>query len=179
MNEYGLLIRRENRLGTEYVTAEVVTREEGAVYPRGCSNDGEYSGDPNVPEHLHGLLLDGLCYRGHVCDTGEPCFVAHSVEYRDCHFLDVHKAERAVRTLKRIVKRVEAEDAHEYGDVFCALYKALKLSFVVVEIGKKPGSTFADKEWHWMNMAQGRNRFRHMIEEAVAEEVARRGSKAA
>jgi hypothetical protein len=179
MNEYGLLIKRENRYGTEYVSAEVVAREESALHPRGCTNDGEYSGDPKVPEHLHGLLLDGLCLYGHITEIGEPCFVTHGIVYRDCNFLDIPKAERAIKTLKRIAKRVAAEDASEPGDVFCAFYKALKLSFVVEQIGKGKGSSFAEENWHWMSMAAGRNTFRSMIAEAVAAEVERRGTKAA
>lgn len=172
MNEYGLLIGRHNRFGTEYIEATLVCRESDKNYPRGCNTDGEGAYDLNAPKHLHGLLLDGLRYGGFVSDN-DGTFISYKPEYRDVHSLDIAKAERAIRTLKKVLKRIEADQASEVGDVICSIYKALKLSFIVERVGQSRGSSYGDNEWHFMMMAEGRNRFRQLIAEAVAEHAAK------
>jgi hypothetical protein len=51
--------------------------------------------------------------------------------------------------------------------------KALKLSFAIVRIGERR----PNPEWPFMSIAEGRNFYRRMIEDAVAEVVARRSSE--
>jgi hypothetical protein len=53
-----------------------------------------------------------------------------------------------------------------------ALAKALKLSFAVERIKRNGNSD----DWRWMSVEEGRNRYRALIEEAVAEAVARKAA---
>jgi hypothetical protein len=50
--------------------------------------------------------------------------------------------------------------------------KTLKLSFAVVRIGERRAHVTPD--WRFMSIAEGRNRYRQMIEDARAEVLARK-----
>jgi len=174
-NEYGLLIERINRYGTEYVEVKLTRREPDRDYPLGCSSDGESFYGEGVPKHLIGLNLDGLGMRGFVSDT-DAAYIAASIEYSDVHSMDERKLRRMVKTIKKVNDRVQKDEAREPGDKFMALAAALKLSFAVERKGKPgPGTP----QWRWMSIVEGRNRYRAMIEEARAEVAERKGLKVA
>jgi hypothetical protein len=78
------------------------------------------------------------------------------------------KLARMLKAIKRVNARIEKEEAREPGDRFMAL--ALKLSFAVERI-KRNGN---EQDWRWMSVEEGRNRYRAMIDEAVAAAVARK-----
>jgi hypothetical protein len=68
---------------------------------------------------------------------------------------------------------LQGRQAREPGDKYMALAKALKLSFAVERI-KRTGN---DGGWRWMSVEEGRNRYRALIEDVVAEAVARKAAK--
>jgi hypothetical protein len=170
MKEYGLLIKRENRYGTEHILVQVVCREPDREAPLGCSNDGERGWDGDVPKHLHGTQLDGLCCDGHVSDYGGGEFIGFTPEYREVYSIEMDKLARMSKTLKRVVAQKEKDKAYEPGDTLVSMAKALKLSFVVMQNGRKPDEV----RWNYMNIVEGRNCLRRVIEEAVAEERKRK-----
>ena len=67
-------------------------------------------------------------------------------------------------------RHVQKDQAREPGDNFMSLAKSLKLSFAVERI-KRNGN---EQDWRWMSVEEGRNRYRALIEQAVAEAVARK-----
>lgn len=162
--EYGLLIERRLEYGTDYIVVSVTSRE--GDHPYGCSSDGERSWDNNVPKHVHGLQLDGLCMHGFVSDFNDFAYIGYQPEYRGIHSADLGKCTRMVRTLKKVYATLEKEKAHEPGDVFTALARSLKLTFVCEPVGKRE---YGVAEWRFMGIADGRNRFRNLIEETQAE----------
>jgi hypothetical protein len=163
---YGLLLERANNYGTEYVIARVTSRRGDAPY--GCSLDGEqsYSG---TPKHLEGTQLDGLCMQGFVSDVNDFAFIGYDPEYHDVYSLHLPKLERMTKTLTLVVARQREDEARELGDVFVSLAAALKLDFAVERVGQRRGSSYADRDWHFMSIAEGRNRYRQLIEEAQHE----------
>jgi hypothetical protein len=169
-DEYGLLIERVNRYGTEYVEARVARRDHERDYPIGCPSDGDMYLGYGTPKHMLGLVVDGLGMRGFISDSGEPSYIAYDAEYHDVHAIGERKLQGMLKAIKRVKARVEKDDAREPGDKFMALAKSLKLSFAVERI-KRLGN--AD-DWRWMPVEEGRNRYRALIEEAVAEAVARK-----
>lgn len=177
VKQYGLLLRRQNQHGTDYVVAEIVTREND--HPRGCSSDGEHSWHDDTPKHLNGTQLDGLCMHGFVSDFNECDYIGYQPEYRGVYAVDMRKAERMAKTLKRVNARIEKDKAREPGDVMEAFAKALKLSFVATRQGPQKGSSFADNQWNFMSVAEGRNEFRHLIQEARTELRKKLGKEAA
>lgn len=169
-DEYGLLIEKVIRYGTEYVEVRVARREERYEHPVGCPSDGDNFLGYGTPKHMLGLVVDGLGMYGFVSETGEPTFIGADIEFRDVHALDEAKLTRMLKALKRVKARVEKDEAREPGDKFMALAKALKLSFAVERIKRNSNSD----DWRWMSVEEGRNRYRAMIEETVAEAVARK-----
>jgi len=91
---------------------------------------------------------------------------------RDTHAITEATLARMLKAIKRVKARVEKDEAREPGDKFMALAKSLKLSFAVERIKRNSNSD----DWRWMSVEEGRNRYRAMIEEAVAEAVARKAA---
>jgi hypothetical protein len=170
-DEYGLLIDRINQHGTEYVTVHVVRRraEDGDV-PLGCSGDGETYLGYGCPKHLLGLVVDGLGMYGFVSDSGDAAYIGYDVEFRNVYASDERKLGRMLKAIKRVNARIEKDEARDPGDKFMAFASALKLSFAVHRVGERRSSP----EWRFMSVAEGRNCYRQMIENAVAEVVARK-----
>lgn len=177
VKEYGLLLQRENRHGTDYVVARIVRRDGES--PIGCSTDGEREWDGEVPKHLRGTHLDGLCMHGFVSDFGDCDYIGFEPEYRDVYAVDLRKAQAMAKTIKRVVAQQERDKAREPGDVLASFAKALKLGFVAKRRGPNKGSSYSDNEWNFMSIAEGRNEFRHLINEARTELRERLGKKVA
>ena len=171
-DEYGLLIGRSNDHGSERVEAHIVRREVDSErsYPMGCSGDGECFAGYGCPKHLLGLALDGLGMYGFVSDHGEPEYIGYEVEYRNVFAAGEAKLTRMVKAIKRVNARVAKDEAREPGDKFMAMAKALKLSFAVIRIGERR----SNPDWRFMTITEGRNLFRQMIDDAVAEVTARK-----
>jgi hypothetical protein len=168
-DEYGLVIEPVNRYGTEYIEVRVCRRSDEHEHPIGCPSDGDMFAGYGTPKHLLGLVVDGLGMYGFISDSGEPSYIAHEIEFRDNHAMDERKLNGMLKAIKRVKARIEKDQAREPGDKLMSLASALKLSFVVERI-KRHGN--AD-DWRWMSVAEGRNRYRALIEEAVAAAVAR------
>jgi hypothetical protein len=64
-------------------------------------------------------------------------------------------------------------DQRPFSCAIMALAKALKLSFAVCRIGERR----PNPDWRFMSIEDGRNYYRQMIEEAVAEVLARKVAK--
>lgn len=172
MREYGLLIRPESKYGTEYIKVMAVAREAEKDYPLGCSSDGESEYDRNVPKHMHGLMVDGLGIYGFINVTGsnEVHYLGYDVEYQDVFAIHIPKAQRMIKTLKKVVARMRKDDAREPGDRFFSLAKALKLSFAVVDRGKDHPN-----RWGWMSVTEGREHYRNLITETIEKVKKQKG----
>lgn len=171
-DEYGLLIERVIRYGTEYVEVRVSRRDDSHDYPIGCPSDGDNYLGYGTPKHMLGLVVDGLGMYGFVSD-GEfraPDFIGADIEFREVHAISERKLKSMAKAIRKVNAKVEKDEAREPGDRFMALAKSLKLSFAVERI-KRNGN---EQDWRWMSVEEGRNRYRAMIEEAVAEAVARK-----
>jgi hypothetical protein len=176
MKEFGLILERHNHYGTEYVVARLISRE--GDHPKGCSSDGERSWDGDVPKHLRDMQLDGLSLHGFITES-DCAYIGFEPEYRDVYSVNLPKAERMAKTLRRVIKRQRQDQAREPGDVMMSLANALKLSFAVKRIGKLQARDYADNDWNFMSIAEGRNAFRQMIDEAIAEMRVRLGKAVA
>jgi hypothetical protein len=176
VKKFGLLIERDTKDRTSYVAASLIGREDDREYPIGIS-DG--LGDYERPKHLQGLALDGLSIRGFVSNSGDNSFIGYDPEYRNVYSVDLPLARKMARTLDRITKRRRKDAAYEPGDTLMSLAKVLKLEFVVERrVSKRAGqgSSWSESDWRWMTVEEGRNRFRALIEEARAEEIARKAA---
>jgi hypothetical protein len=173
-DQYGLLIERVNRYGTEYVEVRVARREDRYDHPVGCPSDADNFLGYGCPKHMLGLVVDGLGMYGFVSDGEfrEPDFIGADIEFRDVHSAGEAKLTAMLKALKRVKARVEKDEAREPGDKFMALAKSLKLSFAVERIKRNGDSD----DWRWMSVEEGRNRYRANIESAVAEAVARKAA---
>jgi hypothetical protein len=169
-DQYGLLIERVIRYGTEYVEVRLARRDERYEHPVGCPSDGSLFAGYGTPKHMLGLVVDGLGFYGFVSESGEPSFIGADLEFRDVHALDEGKLTRMLKALKRVKARIEKDQAREPGDKLMAFAKALKLTFVCERIGERR----RDPEWRFMSIEEGRNRYRAKIEEAVEEIKARK-----
>ena len=140
-DQYGLLIERVIRYGTEYIEVRVARREERYDHPVGCPSDGSLFAGYGTPKHMLGLVVDGLGIYGFVSETGEPAYIGADIEFRDVHALDEAKLTRMLKALKRVKARIEKANAREPGDKFMALASAalLRLSFAVEACIKRNG----------------------------------------
>ena len=173
-DEYGLVIEPVNRYGTEYIEVRVARRDDSHEYPIGCPSDGDNYLGYGTPKHMLGLVVDGLGIHGFISD-GEfraPEFIGADIEFHDVHSITERKLKSMAKAIRKVSARIEKDEAREPGDKYMALAKALKLSFAVERI-KRNGS---EQDWRWMSVEEGRNRYRALIEEAVAEAVARKAA---
>jgi len=175
---YGLLIERKNNYGTEYVIARVVCREPGHDYPRGCSSDGEQSWDDSVPKFAHGQQLDGLSMHGFVSDFNDCDYIGYEAEYRDVYAVELPKAHRMFKTLRKVTKARQKDKAYDPSDTFVSLAKCLHLTFACWRVGDARAD-FRDGQYVWADIAEGRNHFRRLIEQAKDEMRVRLGKKVA
>jgi hypothetical protein len=167
-DQYGLLIEPVNRYGTEYIEVRVVRRDPQYEHPVGCPSDGDNFYGYGCPKHLLGMVLLGMY--GFVSDSSDVAFIGHEIEFRDVYAIDERKLGRMLKAIKRINARIEKDQAREPGDKFMAFAKVLKLSFAVVRVGERR----PNPDWRFMSIEDGRNYYRHMIEGAVADAVARK-----
>ncbi len=172
MRNYGLILSRELLHGCEYVSAKVVSSENGK-YPMNCKSDGESHFCEETPKVHCGLQYCDLGMVGHVSDY-DQAYCAFEAEYRAPHSVTLPAAERMVKTLRRIQREVKKAQAQDPGDYLMALAHALHLDFVAVERGKRRGSMYSDSDWTFMTIEEGRNFFRRMIDEACTEARARK-----
>lgn len=164
-NTYGLLLRTEIKHGSEYLIAELVKREGEYPAPRNCS-DGLFSEDGR-PKYLEPLHLCNLRMQGFL-STYEPFdFLGFEPGYYNVYSINEHSAKRMARTLKLVNDRIRKDCAYSAVDCFVALCSALRLSFVVECRDATQRSSYDDNQWHWMSIAEGRNRYRQMIEQLV------------
>jgi hypothetical protein len=169
-NDYGLLIEPINRYGAEYIDARVVRRDPKYEHPIGCPSDGDVFLGYGTPKHLLGLVLDGLGMYGFVTDGNDPTFIGTEIEFRETYGINEPKLRRMLKTMRRVNARIAKDQAREPGDKFTSLAAALKLSFAVERIARRGDG----RDWRWMSIAEGRNRYRALIDTAVAAAVSRK-----
>ena len=167
---FGFFLERNNRHGTEHITARVVPRENGNHHPLGVGFDW------NWPK---GMYLDGLGIDGFVSDSNDGDYIGHSPEYRDVYSVGMSNAPKMVKTLKAIWKRIDKDAARDPGDMLLSMGKVLGLTFVVVAVSHRPGGAWSDQDYRWMSLGEGRNEFRALIEAAKNDVRARNGKSAA
>jgi len=171
--QFGLLVRNSSRYGTRYVEVHICSKEAGAddyAAPLGVTDS--YS---ERPKHLTDVALDGLGIYGFISDMrrddGLCSFIGDNIEFRDVFAIDERKAGAMLKTLKRVNRALDKAKAYEPGDRFAALAAALKLDFVVED--RNDDLPRNGQRWRYMTVAEGRNRYRQMIEQARQSETDR------
>jgi hypothetical protein len=171
MTQYGLLIERNSDHGTERIIARLVRREDNQDHPLGCNSRGESDiwSASSKPYHWS-RQYDGLGMFGFVSDiSNEFRYIGFEPEYRDAYAIDLRTATRMVKTLTVVQRAIAKAAAYEPCDQFAAMANGLRLDFVVEKKGNRLGSSYSDHEWRFMTIPEGRNRFRQLIAEAIAE----------
>jgi hypothetical protein len=161
----GLMVQRVMRHGTEYVDVSVMVREDDADCPYGMPHWYAYDGKP---------FLDGLCMRGSVHvpyqDSGPPVFYADGALFYDVYSIGLAQSKAMTATLTKVGKQVERDNAHEPGDVFLALARAVGAQWVCVpHRDRYKGGAWRDTSWIWYGLTDGRNMYRSVIEGALRE----------
>lgn len=167
-NTYGLLLRRYNEHGFDCLTASLVRREGDHHAPRNISDDWAML---ERPKHLEGLALEGLALDGFISSTDKTSFVSDKPVFKGVTQVDERRARRMVKTLKRVNDRIHKDTAYNPPDVLVSMCAALKLSFVVESRDRYGASSYDDNSWRWMTIGEGRNRYRHMIQEMTGEKA--------
>jgi hypothetical protein len=167
----GLMIRRVEVYGTEYVRVEVMRRKANESHPIGMGCWWGIEGKP---------YFDGLRMGGHISDFGDRTFCPADFEYADQHSVDARKAAAMHKMLTKIHKQVEKDDAHEQGDKFVAFAKATGAQWVVRPVkGRVLGGSWSNTTWHFMSIPEGRNAYRSLISDAEYDVQQKAGLKAA
>jgi hypothetical protein len=164
-NEYGLLLENRFKYGSEQIVARLVKRENGGEHPLGCSSDGEWL-DVQKPHAYR--RYDGLGLYGFVTDKEQHFIGAGEPKYRDVYEMNVHDLVAMTRTLNTVNRALTKAQVREAGDILYIFAKSLSLTFVVerIENGRAERSTYSENEWHFMTLAQGRERYRELIRQA-------------
>jgi hypothetical protein len=160
----GLMVQRVMRHGTEYVDVSVMFRADDASYPRGCSWYA-YEGKP---------YLDGLCIRGSIHvpyqDSGPPVFYPDGALFYGQTSIGLAVSKAMTAMLAKIAKQVERDNAHEPGDVFLALARAVGAQWVCApHRDRVVGGEWRNTRWIWYGLTDGRNMYRSVIEGALRE----------
>jgi hypothetical protein len=161
----GLMVKRIDRYGTEYVDVSVMVREDDGEYPRGMPSWYAFENKP---------YLDGLSIRGSVHvpyrDDGPPTFYSDRPEFYDLHSVGLAQSKAMTATLTKVAKQVERDNAREPGDVFLALARAVGSQWVCVpHRDRVTGGAWRDTRWIWYGLTDGRNMYRSVIEGALRE----------
>jgi hypothetical protein len=182
VRSFGLLISTNDRHGYPHIEARLMCREDEAPHPINCRSDGESSWEndkPHIGRFYNGLGMYGFISGSNPKTPDDVSYIGYSAEYRDVCAGTEKALTAMLATLRRVNKTVAKESAHEPGDYFAAMFRALNLSWVCEVSGKERGSMYSDSEWRFMSMGEGRRRFREMIETGRREMMERHGIKAA
>lgn len=169
----GLQIEHHLSYGTEYVTALVCRQEDDKDYPVGISGDGWASWDNSVPTYLRDKALDGLGMHGFVSEYSDCEYIAFEPEFRSTYSCNERKLKRMLNGLRLVKRQIEKDQARTPEATFRALGDALKIKFVVERVTPKGYQQVAT--WRWMEVSEGRNRFRQLIENARTAQRERKG----
>jgi len=164
-NTFGLMLRKVNRYGTDYVIAELVRREDDHHAPRNASDMFNWE----RPKHLQGCQLENLVMEGFLTDPSQygSRFIGYEPRYRNVYSADLVASERMAKTLRKIYNRARKDEAQTPEHWFMALCSTLRLSFVVECASEYPASSYDDNKWNWMSVNRGRNRYLQLIDEVT------------
>jgi hypothetical protein len=165
--EFGLLIEATDTL---MVNLKLVERNGlSDVQAPSASTMGTWSDVTpfHVGYYFYNLRMDGMVEEDGTWFSSSPSFgSAYNVRMDD---LDGMYA-----TLRRITKGLEKDAAIEPGDRLVSIARSLKLDFVAT---KRPDQSNG-KYWFW-SIAEGRNRYRELIDERKKAAVAKAAQSAA
>lgn len=159
---YGLLLATVNQYGTDYIKCRVVKREGNHHAPRNCSRWSSYDDAP---------YYDGLTISGFVSDN-HSTYLDHGPRYENVYSVEERDAAEMLKVLRKINKRIQADQSFHPVYVFASLCNALKLSFCVEQVGVSNSSTYDECQWKWMSCFAGGLRYQQMIEELRAKKAA-------
>ncbi len=170
---YGFQIIEDNRYGTDYIQCRLVVREDNAESPINPRSGAE-SAIWDAPKRFDGYGFDGFVLDGFVSEmSGTLSFIAFGPEFRDVFAADARCVAAMYKTMQRATKAMLRAEAHDPGDIYTAVAKALGLSFAVRKIeNRNGGSDYRDHRWMWMSVEEGRNALRRMIVKATAPKEA-------
>lgn len=165
---YGLLVNRVLRYGRDYLEVRVLSRRGDAEHPLNVPSWYAFEGKP----FLDGLLMSGSVY-SFSSDT-KASFSVDGPEFSDVGSVGLAKIKGMLKTMTTIVKRIEKEDAREPGDRFIAFARGVDAKWVVIpRKGRMERSSYDENRWAWYGLTDGRNAYRGLIAEMVAEEQQR------
>lgn len=159
----GLMVQRVTLHGSEYVWATVMQRRKGQDHPLGVG--GSWYSHEGKP------YLEGLRLGGHVTDFSDGArFVSHGFGYYEIHCVELPKAKAMAAVLTKISRQCQKDDAHEHGDVFMSFARAVGAHWVAFPVkGRVQSGDWSNTTWLWRTVAEGRNTYRDLIRDAVAE----------
>lgn len=164
----GLMVRRANRYGNEYIEVSPMVRENDEDHPIGMSSWYAFENKP----YLDGLRLRGCVYVPSFDRDRPPTFDIDHVGFYDLHCVELAQSKAMTVTLTKVAKQIERDNAHEPGDRFLALARAVGAQWVCTPHRGRTsgGSSWSDTRWIWYGLTDGRNMYRSMIEDALREE---------
>lgn len=171
--EYGWLVEKVNRYGTEHLTCRAMVREtidgvraEHPINPRQIE-----STIWDAPKRLHGYALGDLEIDAHVYDGSQgPEICGPFVKFRQPYTVDLAEAKGMVKTLGRIARQRQKDESYsDFGDTLESASKALGFTFVVRKNNPYPitSSSYSDHLWHWDTVAIGRTIVRQIAHDMV------------
>jgi hypothetical protein len=168
----GLMVQRVMRHGTEYVEVIVMQRQDDFDYPQGVSSWYAYEEKP---------FLDGLKMQGHiyVWEREKPSFTGSKPAYYNLYCVEASHAKAMCAMLTKIERQVSKDNASESGDLFLAFARAVGAQWVCTprRDHRVTGGEWSNTKWAWYGLTDGRNLYRHVIAEAVREEVERQEAR--
>jgi uncharacterized protein YodC (DUF2158 family) len=148
---------------TRVVVTPMVIRHEDRNYPTNISFD-TWSSEPFRE-------FADLEMSSYVSDTF-GCAVLE-FEFRDIFSVTLRRATSMAKTLARILKMIDKEEAKEHGDRLTVFAKATGATRCVWYDRKANGSRNWNNEinWQYLSLAAGREKLRSIVRDAEAEIV--------
>jgi hypothetical protein len=175
---YGLMVNRVMRHGRDYLEVRVMERKGDSDYPRNTSSWYAFEEKP----YLEDLLMSGGVYTH---DDKKASFSIDRPEFSETRGVRLPQAKAMVKTLTKIAKHMDKEQAREPGDVFMAFARAVDAQWVCIpRKARMERSCYEENRWAWYSsLTEARNAFRQVIADMVFEEQTRlneiRSAKAA
>jgi hypothetical protein len=168
-SEVILFLSRDSRYGSERIVCQPLTLRPGDKTP---TNPSEWGDEP--------LSLENLRLSTGVSDYSGEAF-SSEIDYRDVYSINARKAARMSKTLAKIAKEVERFEAREHGDMLVAFARAIGAKRMAwnPKADIENNRWFSERTWYYDSIPSAREKYRALIQEAVADWHAKNPDKVA
>jgi hypothetical protein len=157
----GIMLERTAEEGYQTVNAHAAIKLQDEDFPRWPTE--AYIDQPELNKYRN-LILPGFASR-----SLAGGFRVERARYRGLHEVQLTQARTMADMLAKIEKDRLRSESEEAGDVFDSFARSLRAHWVCSTRSGVVRPSMDGANWEWLTVAQGRNRYRWLIDVAIRE----------